>query len=288
MTLRILCLGAAMALGTSAAAAAVVEEIISISVEVVDRHRKTVKQPITVTMFRDDTRAKAPFLVLNHGRTLRADERAKMDRVRFPGNANYFVANGFTVFIPTRIGYGVSGGPDVEDAGACNLRDDAPAFEVAAQQTLAVIRHARTLAHVDADKGLVVGQSFGGAVAVAVAAKSEPGVVGAVNFAGGAGGRPKTHPGQPCRADFIARALAGYGKSARVPTLWLYSQNDRFWGAKLPKDWFDGFVNNGGRGRFVALPAYGDDGHVSFSRHPAAWRPAFQDFVRDHLSAPAR
>lgn len=281
MTLRIACLGAAMALGVSAAAAAVVEEIISIPVEVVDRHGKAVKQPITVTVFRNDARAKAPFLVLNHGRSGRPEERSKLGRARFPGNAKYFVERGFAVFVPTRIGYGVSGGPDVEDSGRCNERDFPPGFEAAAQQTLAVVRHAKTLPYVAADKGIVVGQSFGGATAIAVAAKNEPGVLAAVSFAGGAGGRSKSHPGDPCRPDLLGKTFAGYGARARVPTQWLYSQNDQYWGARIPKGWFDGFVKTGGRGRFVELPPSGDDGHSSFSRNPNGWRPSFEAFMRE-------
>jgi dienelactone hydrolase len=286
MAVRILCLGAAMALGVSAAAAAVVEEIVSIPVEVVDRHRKPVKQPITVTVFRDDARAKSPFLVLNHGRSGRPEERAKLGRARFPGNAKYFVERGFAVFIPTRIGYGVSGGPDVEDSGRCNERDFPPAFEAAAQQTLAVVRHAKAQPFVEAGKGIVVGQSFGGATAIAVSAKNEPGVLAAVSFAGGSGGRPKTHPGAPCRHDLMGKTFAGYGARAKVPTQWLYSQNDLYWGATIPKSWFDGFVKSGGRGRFVDLPPSGDDGHSSFSRNPDAWRPAFEAFLREIEFAP--
>jgi len=30
----------------------------------------------------------------------------------------------------------------------------------------------------------------------------------------------------------------------------------------------------------VQLPPYGEDGHGSFTRNPAAWRPAFEEFLR--------
>jgi dienelactone hydrolase len=133
---------------------------------------------------------------------------------------------------------------------------------------------------VDAGHGLLVGQSFGGATVLAVASKNEPGVVAAINFAGGSGGRPKTHPGAPCRDDRLAATLASYAK-AKVPTLWLYSDNDQYWGARLPKLWFDGFVKSGGRGRFVELPPSGEDGHSSFSRNAVAWRPPVEAFLRE-------
>jgi dienelactone hydrolase len=280
MIARILAAGAALVLGISAASAALVEEVATLAVDIDVAGKPRLRQPITVTIFRDDTRVKAPFLVLNHGRAGRPDEREKLGRARYAGNAKYFVERGFVVFIPTRIGYGVTGGPDLEDSGRCDARDFPSAFEAAAQQVLAVIRHAKSQAYVDVGRGLLVGQSFGGATALAVAVKSEPGVMAAINFSGGSGGRPKTHPGKPCRSDGLAATLKSYAK-ARVPTLWLYSQNDQYWGAQLPKLWFEGFVRNGGRGRFVELPPSGEDGHSSFSRNAAAWKPAVEVFLRE-------
>ena len=72
-----------------------------------------------------------------------------------------------------------------------------------------------------------------------------------------------------------------YGSKAKVPTLWLYSENDRFWGPDLPKQWFDAFVKGGGQGKFIPLPPHGRDGHGIFSGNPAAWKPAFEAFLRE-------
>ena len=96
-----------------------------------------------------DDRAKAPFLVLNHGRPAQPDEYAKMGRVRFTDNARWFVSKGFAVFVPTRIGYGVTGGEDMEYSGLGSARNYAPGFEAAAQQTLRVIELAQGLPYVD-------------------------------------------------------------------------------------------------------------------------------------------
>jgi dienelactone hydrolase len=262
------------------AAAILQEQVIELPVTLEMATGKRVSQPIKVTIFRDDASAKSPFLILNHGRPAKRDDFAKLGRVRYSENAKYFVGKGFAVFVPTRIGYGVTGGEDVEYSGACRSRNYPPAYEAAAQQTLAVLEHARTLAYVDASRGLVVGQSFGGATAIAVAAKNVPGVVAAVSFAGGGGGNPTDRPGDPCRPDLLGELFAGYGKTARIPTLWLYSENDRYFGKEHPQDWFRAFVAAGGKGEFVQLPAHGADGHSSFTRNPRAWRPAFDAFLR--------
>lgn len=267
-------------LGAGAAAAAIVEDVVALPVEVSDVYGQTWHREITVTIWREDARERSPFLILNHGRAGTATRREKLGRAKYSANSRYFVSLGYAVFVPTRVGYGVTGGPDVEYSGKCSDRDYPPAYEVAAQQSLAVIAYAKTLPYVDPAKGLVVGSSFGGATAIALAAKNVPGVVGAVNFAGGGGGRPKTHPADPCRNDRLTELFAGYGTTSRIPTLWLYSENDRYFGTEKPRAWLKAFEAGGGIGRFVQLPPFKDDGHPSFTRNPSAWRPAFERFIK--------
>jgi len=123
----------------SAGAARTVEESLELPVTATNMYGKTVSQPIKLTVFRDDERPRAPFLVLNHGRPAKAADFEKMGRVRYPDNAKYFVAQGFAVFVPTRLGYGESGGEDMEYTGGCTAKNYPPAFEAAAQQVLKVI-----------------------------------------------------------------------------------------------------------------------------------------------------
>ena len=160
--------------------------------------------------------------------------------------------------------------------------------KLAAQQTRAVVAYARGRPDIDPGRGLVMGQSYGGATAIAVAADPPEGVRAAVNFAGGGGGRPSTHPGQPCSPMAMERLFGGYGATARIPTLWLYAPNDRYMGERHPRAWFEAFLRAGGRGRFVALPEHGEDGHSSFTRNPGAWRPAFEAFLREAGLEPGR
>jgi dienelactone hydrolase len=261
-----------------------VEEVIEIPVKVASIYGRVYEHPIKVTVFRESDRSRSPFLILNHGRPAKVADFAKMGRVRFADNAKYFVSLGFVVFVPTRVGYGVTGGEDVEYSGSCGGKNYPPVYQAAAQQSISVIEYARALPYIDADKGIVVGQSFGGATAIALASKNLPSVVAAVNFAGGGGGDPIGRPGNPCRDDYLADLFGAYGATSRIPTLWLYSENDRYFGKEKPRIWFDRFVAKGGIGEFVQLPALtpplGEDGHISFTRNPNAWRPAFEDFLR--------
>ena len=63
--------------------------------------------------------------------------------------------------------------------------------------------------------------------------------------------------------------------------MWFYSVNDKYWGEKLPKDWFAAFQKAGGKGRFVNLPAYKDDGHSIFNGNPESWTSDFEKFTRE-------
>ncbi len=261
--------------------AAVVEEVIEVPVSVTTMAGQRVNQPIKVTVFRDDARGRAPYLVLNHGRPATAADFARMKRPRYSANSRYFVSLGFVVFVPTRAGYGDSGGIDVEYSGRCDERDYPPVYAAAADQTVSVLEAARALPFVDLSRGIVVGQSFGGATAIALSARPLPGLLGAVNFAGGGGGNPTRRPEDPCSAHRMKALFADYGARSKVPTLWLYSANDRFWGPDLPRDWFSAFVEAGGKGRFVRLPPYKDNGHGIFTGDPGSWKPAFEAFLRE-------
>ena len=257
----------------------IVEEVIDVPVKVKNIYGLTIEHATKVTIFRDDSRAKAPYLVLNHGRPPNEADFAKMKRQRYPDNSRYFVSRGFVVFVPTRVGYGETGGPDVEYSGQCNRKDYKAVYAAAADQTEAVLQQASTLPYVDLSQGIVVGQSFGGTTAITLATRNLSGLRGTVNFAGGGGGNPVTQSANPCSESALATLFSEYGVTAKVPTLWFYSENDKFWGNELPKRWFDGFVNNGGKGQFVQLPPYKDNGHSIVSGDPAAWKPKFEAFI---------
>jgi dienelactone hydrolase len=282
-------LSAGLALAPTATNAEILQETIELPVELAGAYGRSVHHSIRVAIFRDDGgRARAPFLILNHGRAARASQRAEMKIEAYFQNARYFASRGFVVFVPTRVGYGATGGPDVEDSGACQSKDYPPVYEAAARQSIAAIAYAKTQPYVDPSRGIVVGQSFGGTTAIALAAKNIPAVMAAVNFAGGGGGRPETHPQDPCRADLMATLFASYGRTAKIPTLWFYSENDQYWGPLIPRAWFKAFVDRGGNGKFVQLPPYKENGHPSFTGNPAAWKRPFEAFLASCCAATVR
>ena len=63
--------------------------------------------------------------------------------------------------------------------------------------------------------------------------------------------------------------------------LWIYTENDQYWGAEYPKSWLAAFREGGGRAEFIQFPPHGDDGHALFTRFPAVWQPAVRAFLRE-------
>ena len=264
--------------------ARIIEEIIEVPVSVSNSNftnNPKFEQKITVTIWRDDAIKKAPYLLFSHGRAGTDQERGKFGRSSEKRNSEYFVSKGFTVILPTRIGYGVSGGPDADYSGACGNKNYLEARKVAIDQSKQVLNHVFDFSYIDRTKGIVVGQSVGGFTTIGLSAENISGLKGAINFAGGDGGDPIKSAEKPCGDYLIKDTFAKYGASNKVLTLWLYSVNDKFWGEQLPKDWFAAFQKAGGKGQFISLPAYKEDGHSIFRGDLNAWKNDFEKFIKE-------
>jgi dienelactone hydrolase len=282
-------LAVALALVTAGCAHRLVEEQLRIPVKVADARGRQVERPIVVTVFYEAGAPKPyPALVLNHGRSPKAEVRQDMGRAKYSAASAWFANFGFMVAVPTRVGYGVTGGDDVEDSGPCDRKTYPPVYQASAAQTLAVLDVLRQRTDVSKDRAVVAGQSFGGTTAITVAALNPAGVQAAINFAGGGGGNPETRPQNPCGQPLLKRLFAGYGRTARIPTLWIYSENDMYMGPTLPKEWFDAFKAAGGVGEYVLFPAHGADGHGLFTRAPEVWQPRVLEFLRSVGYRPLR
>jgi hypothetical protein len=105
------------------------------------------------------------------------------------------------------------------------------------------------------------------------------GLVGAVNFSGGVGGDPEKNPGKPCSPQQVASLFGRFAKGARVSMLWLYWQNDLYWGADTPRRWHEAWAAGGGLAEFQSLPPLGHDGHSGVSADMDHWVPRVDDYL---------
>jgi dienelactone hydrolase len=113
-----------------------------------------------------------PFVVMSHGR---GPNRQESVRQRFVDVARFWIARGYAVFVPTRLGYGATTGPDVdlEDSGPCNKKNYVPMMEAATEQVLLTIEFAKKQAWVDPKGIILMGQSVGGFTTVAAGGTAE-------------------------------------------------------------------------------------------------------------------
>ncbi len=256
------------------------EEIVRITVTAKDFFGRQATRPIPITIYRPDGNGPYPFVVFNHGRAP-GDKRASQTRYRPEHAARYFVAKGFVVFVPMRLGYGETYGDfDPEYSGTCRSSFSIEAMSVAASdQIMAVTAYAHSLPYVDATRWLVAGQSVGGLAAVATVGRKPKGLMGGINFSGGTGGDPDHNPMNPCAPQRMTDYWGTLASPGAPPMLWLYWQNDKYWGPNHPQTWHKAWATGGATSDFKSFPPAGTDGHSGLSIDMNSWLPVVDDFL---------
>jgi dienelactone hydrolase len=241
---------------------------------------------VAATILRPQGEGPFGVVVLNHGVPGSEAERVKESAAAdFNAAAPVFARRGYVVVMPMRRGFGATGGEFAEDAGPCRKPDYMRAEAAAAADVMAAYDYARTLPYVDSQRMILAGQSAGGIVSMFVAGTRAPeGLVAVLGFAAGRGGNPELRPGVPCAVEPVAKVFDRIGKSVKVPVLFHYAENDRFFNPATSKLWFDRFVAAGAEGEYVMQPAFGKDGHYLFSELVGVryWLPAVEKFFARH------
>lgn len=231
---------------------------------------------IDVTVFKPRGEGPFPLVVLSHGSPRTAHERRAGGRQRLAAQSERFVAMGFAVLVPTRRGYGESGGDWAEAYGRCDSPDYHGAGLETARDLRAAVDAVRGEPWADVKRVVLAGQSAGGFGSVAAASTGFDGLRGVVNFAGGRG---SLGPDEVCGEAQLVAAMARYGAGARVPQLWIYSRNDRFFGPELARRMHSAYEAAGGSAQFVEAPATGLDGHGYFASSMDDWSPRVEAFL---------
>ncbi|PJG55682.1 dienelactone hydrolase [Bradyrhizobium forestalis] len=220
-----------------------------------------------------------PLALLSHGSPRKFEERATMSAHKYYGIALEYARRGFAALIVMRRGYGTSPGGRVDSAGGCAKAAYLPAAAVAVADLRAAIDAMARRADVTTSGMIAAGHSAGGLATVALSAQAPPGLVAAISFAGGRGSRDDD---DVCNPDGLVQAFATFGRTSRVPMLWVYATNDSYFGPDLARRLHDGFRAGGGNARFIAAPAYGEDGHYLYSvAGRPQWTPYLDAFLRE-------
>ena len=234
-----------------------------------------------------------PLVVMNHGVSLNPRERSFFPIVEFRDAAMWFARRGYMVVAPTGSGYGAAAleepergvyplfyskigschNPNFHDAGLAVATVDQWIIEYMADQKLIV-----------PDRAIVVGQSAGGWAAIALSSRNVPAVRAIITFAAGRGGRVGGKPDNNCAPDRLVAATADFGRTARVPMLWIYIENDTFFGPALSKRMHQAYTDGGGNAEYHLLAPFGSDGHFLINSPDAIplWAPLVVPFLEKH------
>ena len=229
---------------------------------------------LQATLFRPANAGRAPVVVINHG-TQGGVPGRDQPRYRALDASRLLVASGYVVLLPMRRGYAGSEGEQVQVHGA-----DLEAYGIDnARDVRAAVTWIRDRDFVDPRRIFVFGQSTGGLTTMAYLGMADEGVVGAVNFHGGM--RPHHLDDDPL-LDGRIRAFASYAKTTRLPSLWIYTDNDHSSRPPFIARLHAAYRGAGGDAELHQLPSFKRDGHGLFGDPDgrAFWVPLVDAFLQ--------
>jgi dienelactone hydrolase len=233
------------------------------------------------TVLRPPGRGPFRLAIVNHGTTQSAERRRALPLPQFETLSHWLVRHGFVVVLPERPGHGATGGDYREDQGGCDDADFARAGFGAADNIAAALAYMQSQPFVRRGGAVLVGHSAGAWGALALASRAPAGLAGVINFAGGLGGRSYDQPDNNCAPERLAATAAVFGRTTRVPTLWLYAENDSYFAPRLSGAMAAAFRAAGGKVDYRLLPASGTEGHFVLQNpgSESIWGPVVERFL---------
>ena len=231
-----------------------------------------------------------PLVIMNHGVSLNPTDRSFFPPVEFRDAAKWFAKRGYLVVAPVGTGYGAAAidipehglyGPFFSKVGKCsNPNFRAPGLAVA-QVDLWIIDYMAAEKRIVPKDVIVVGQSAGGWAAIALSSLNPSQVKAIIVFAAGRGGRVDNKPNNNCAPDKLVEATGEFGRTSRVPMLWIYIENDTFFGPPLSKRMHEAFTTAGGKAEYHVVPPFGGEGHFFIDSPDAVpiWAPLVTKFL---------
>ncbi len=236
-------------------------------------------------VMRPDRPGRFPLVVMIHG-TPRSEpgklqvSLAAVSPASFNTAAIAFARRGYATVAVLRRGFGHSDGPYAEDyaaASRCESRDYLPVARTSGQDVAAATATLRREPWADPDRVLLLGVSTGGVAVTAALAQGVPGVRGAIDFAGGRG---SSAPDTVCNPGGLVATLGALGRTARLPALWIYAENDHFFAPDLARRMHEAYVAAGAPADLAMQPPFAKDGHTLVSAAPEAlWWPSVEPFL---------
>lgn len=217
-----------------------------------------------------------PVTVFSHG-----DIVFNRDKERFRDMvvAREFLQMGVAVLMPARRGVGMSEGTYPKNFS----HEDGDATykaRVQSEDVLPALVWLKTRPELDASRLILSGQSAGGYLSMYLASQSPTGLIGTIDFSGGRNDIRKIGSGPGHLNRMMVDGFAEFGKTTRVPTLWVFAENDSRYTANTIRASYEAFQAAGGKGRLLLQPPIEGDGHHIYHK-PALWRTALKEYLSE-------
>jgi dienelactone hydrolase len=225
-----------------------------------------------------------PLALVSHGTEQNAGDRSRMRMPAYPALTDWLLAKGYAVLLPQRPGHGLTGGLYLEDQGRCANAKFVGSGLATADSIASAIDFMAAQPFIKQSNVIVIGNSAGAWGALALASRNPRNLGAVINFAGGRGGRNRGRANNNCSPERLVAAAGEFGTTARIPTLWLYAENDSYFPPDLSRQMADAFRASGGKVEYHLLPSTQGDGHNLIQSVPSAgeWLGPAQRFL-DHV-----
>ena len=200
-----------------------------------------------------------PLAIITHGRNSSSLSMGDLRAARYATLARDLARRGWLAAVVMRRGAGQSDGP-LPSLASCPAPDIAGSFGDDADDIEGALRALQARPDVDGQRVILLGESAGGATAMALMRRKPPGVRGVVNVAGGLNLEGCRERGQ----DALVGAMAAWQGPGAVPQLWIYARNDELFPPPLVARMRKAALDAGADVRFIDLPELKPRGHMAF------------------------
>ncbi|HEY1932215.1 MAG TPA: CocE/NonD family hydrolase [Acetobacteraceae bacterium] len=231
---------------------------------------------------RPDRPGRFPLVMINHGYPRDLMQIPRMTPEAYSTVSIVFAQHGYAAVVVNRRGFGLSSGAVDVAMNPCNGRNYEREGRVSAEDVTAALAVLRLEPWTDPSRIVLLGHSAGGLAVLAAATAPLPGVIGVLDFAGGRG---SSRPDFVCNADGLVQTMHDFGMHTRVPSLWVFAENDHFFGPEIADKMFAAYISGGAPAEFFAAPAYGSEGHMLIQAADAAswWTRVGAFLDKQHL-----
>src|ERR1700760_1205076 len=154
--------------------------------------------PARAVLYRPPGDGPFHLVVIAHATTQNVLRRAQMPQPEYRALAAFFVARGYAVLVPERLGHAATGGPYLEDQGGCDEADYVRSARATAEQILLPLEFLLKQPFIQEQGAVLIGHSAGGWGALALATEDPKIVSAIIAFAPGRGGHANDFENRIC------------------------------------------------------------------------------------------